>query len=937
MVMAQTMKAQLTLLAALSSLAFGGQSIQLSTQSVTGAVPAQPIANSWRVEFSMHDWDANASSGHPYQADAVGLDIQILNLGGGDIRLQLFSRTATLGYNSPCQIVGLGPGGAGGGGSIYANRFLTVRFQQDAAGLVDHCQAWDINGNKVWDQDYAFASLTGANSGGAVTASTGQNLSTAYFRIYTCTVSTTARPPVTADTNTCALLHWKFDGSLGDASGHGYNGQISGGNAFYVATPGQNLVVPVLQTLNAPPWGNTVSFRAGFPGQLDGRASYSQADGSADVQCFWQVLSGPTALFWDNHSSCTPTVQGLIFGDYNFELVVTDVNGHTASVTQDIGAVATDANGVVVNANPLVDALLGPMMAFGKNPWGYQDYWAMHATTLRAADYAAPVVSLGQSYPGWSTNGKPQWESPGQGTVSYFWNCQGSPISFPCAGPGTTLHGAITPSSTSVTVNDATLIDTSELPTRILIYDRTNWDELRVCSAAGNTLNLCYDPSVLPRHSFADGTNVYQSKVTGSGTKFLTDPTAPVCPTGAPALPGAATYSAGTVAVAAGSATLTGAGTNWTPANGVIPTLFVQIPATHGGLPFVFIAQIQSITDPSHITLTRPFPSDADTAGGLTYAILPASRTIVLHYPHALDSTGEGLMMFGTTGCESEDAVYLNPFGFGLGNSFSAGHDVPGLDGRHFTGEQYAVTDTNGWVNESSTGGINFYGEDLAHWALYFRSGLNIAKSAAQAISNYWIHSPFANPDGNGFPRLFLGGGGVGAFVSKLLDPASNVSWSDLRGYAGMGLYMANGVSANGCNSWDDTRDTGWAYAWLILAAIYDPDTSSTAAPGGIPWRTYWQNALATMQSNDTNCERADHSWSNGFYWNSYTGPLTLTQGSTAVTGSNIPSSVCAGTATGTASVTNGSSSISALSGSFPAAPGVLVITGTLGGNPFTG
>src|SRR5579885_2233519 len=138
---------------------------------------------------------------------------------------------------------------------------------------------------------------------------------------------------------------------------------------------------------------------------------------------------------------------------------------------------------------PLVDALLGPMMAFGKNPWGYQDYWAMHATTLRAADYAAPVVSLGQSYPGWSTNGKPQWESPGQGTVSYFWNCQGSPISFPCAGPGTTLHGAITPSSTSVTVNDATLIDTSELPTRILIYDRTNWDELRVCSAAGNTLN----------------------------------------------------------------------------------------------------------------------------------------------------------------------------------------------------------------------------------------------------------------------------------------------------------------------------------------------------------------------------------------------------------------------------------------------------------------
>ena len=389
---------------------------------------------------------------------------------------------------------------------------------------------------------------------------------------------------------------------------------------------------------------------------------------------------------------------------------------------------------------------------------------------------------------------------------------------------------------------------------------------------------------------------------------------------------------------------MTGSGTNWTTANGVIAGDFVQVNATHGGTAFTFMAQISSVTSTSGVTLSRPFPSDADIASGLTYYIMPASRTVVLHYKNqytdpTYDPIGDSMLMFGTTGCESETAVYINPLSFGLGNSFAGGHDITVLDGQHFTGVQYSITDTTGWVNQSGTGGINFYGEDLAHWALYFRSGLNIAKSAAQAISNYWLHSPWANPDGNGYPRLFLGGGGVGAFTSKLLDPSSLVSWSNLRGYAAMGVAMANGVSTYGCNAYDDTRDSGWAYAWLILAAIYDPDTTSTSAPGGIPWRTYWQNALPTMQANDTNCERADHSWANGFYFNNLGPQISLTNNSTAGTGTNIATAACAGLATGGGSIGAESSMLTISSGSLPATNGgnTLVITGTMGGQPFTG
>jgi hypothetical protein len=37
-----------------------------------------------------------------------------------------------------------------------------------------------------------------------------------------------SRPPVTAD-NSNTLLNWRFDGSLADASGNGYNAAMAGG------------------------------------------------------------------------------------------------------------------------------------------------------------------------------------------------------------------------------------------------------------------------------------------------------------------------------------------------------------------------------------------------------------------------------------------------------------------------------------------------------------------------------------------------------------------------------------------------------------------------------------------------------------------------------------------------------------------------------------
>ena len=379
---------------------------------------------------------------------------------------------------------------------------------------------------------------------------------------------------------------------------------------------------------------------------------------------------------------------------------------------------------------------------------------------------------------------------------------------------------------------------------------------------------------------------------------------------------------------------------------------YIRVPATHaGGSPFVFVAKIAAVTGGS-LTLARAYPIDADTAPGLVYNIMLAQRTIVLRYPHAVDPSGPGELTWGTSDCESDTATYLNPFG--AYNTVGSAHDIPALNGRGLDGilvnpssctgcGVYGVTDSSGWVNQSSAGGISFYGESLAHRALYFRSGLNSALTAANYIADYWIKSPFGNADGSGTPRLFLGGEGIGAFVHAIVDNVPSL-WPDLRGYANLGVQMVNGFYNGGalnCNTYDDTRDSGYAFAWLILASIYDPDTTSTAAPGGIPWRTYWQNQLPHMLAIDTGCEsqvatgNAAHSWANGFLFNNNIYPqITVTNGSATATGAGIPATLCEGTASGTATVTNGSSILTILSGTLPQGSDTtsIFLTGTTGG-----
>ncbi len=704
-----------------------------------------------------------------------------------------------------------------------------------------------------------------------------------------------SRPPVTADTGDWTEL--KFDGNLRDSSGNGH--QLGGFGATYVATPNRTAFA-LPKTMGAPSWSNWVSLRAGYPAQLDGTASYSLADASPSVTYFWQQVSGPSQLLFADRTSATPTVTGLVFGTYEFSLKVTDAAGNTSTATLDVGAVATDDNGVVINSDPNVDKIFGPMIAFGRNPWGFADERALAATNLRYAAYKAQNLN------------PPSWETALGGTVSY----QFSGFN----GPRVASLAAAIPDgqAMSFSVPDASGIDLTSLPTRVLIgpyYGQR--EDVRICGTSAKTgpavLTVCYDgrgqanpqgDSYKTRaQAWAAGTNIFQMRVKGSATNFLLR----VCPAGAgPA--GPVVYNTGSITLSPGSAGVSGSGTNWTSAAGITANnVIVRVNAKHGGAPFVFYAYMTVLNDSSHLTMSRAFPVDADP-GTFPYALISAeSLFATLHYTRNGTDSSDAQTFGYTAGCESATDMYL--YGF---------HDLGSVNPGPQTGKQYSYMNGLGYA---SAFGVNFYGEDLAHRALYYRSGWNVALQAARAMGDYYVRSPVvAGGDVGGIPLLY-GGGVIGGFASAILDSGhpGATQWADLRG-----LARSGSIGALGCNVMD-TRDSSYLSSFLALAAVFDPDPTQQAK---------WSTSLNALYNREMNCKRSDNSWAHGFLWGQQFGPLNMTNGSATVTGTNLPQGMCFGVSSGQVFLVNGSAQAIPGLGSF--VPGnKIVVSATLNGAPY--
>ena len=595
----------LLLCALLAGTAFAGQSLVL-TPSISGTSVVDPNLaqnQSWRLEFQIHNWTLPApgsTNAKIFQLTGIGSNVFLY----GDGRIALEDDRDAIAQQQPCFVSTVGITNA------------LVRFQRDLSTMRAVCEIWNYDGTGYNSQTVNITSTnTWTSSGGSIGG--GTTLSLGFLRVFTTLVAPGSRPPTTADGGNWTEL--KFDGNLNDASGHGHTASIPG--ASYMATPNQG-VTAFPKTQGAPAWSTWTSLRAGYPSRLDGTASYSLADGSSSVSYLWRQVNGPTTVNWDDRTLATPTVSGLVFGSYGFSLKATDVAGNSAIGTLQAGAVAYDDNGVVISSDPNVPKIFGPQIAFGQNPWGWEDERNLYAVGAQTAL--------------WANAYDPTWATPGQGTISYPFSGKGFA---PGGIPGTTITGAILATDTSIPIADASRLSLTSLPTWIFIGTAYNTVELiRICATTATsgpaTLTVCYDGRgvsgnldgrgdayALPAQAWPSGTTVGEFRIQGTGTLFATDANRPICPAGVPGPQGAVKYSTGTLTLVAGSTTVVGSGSSWTNGNGVQPGGFIRVAATHAsGISFVFWAQIVTVTDTTHLVLNRPAPTGVD-ATAFSYKI----------------------------------------------------------------------------------------------------------------------------------------------------------------------------------------------------------------------------------------------------------------------------------------------------------------------------
>jgi hypothetical protein len=244
---------------------------------------------------------------------------------------------------------------------------VLVRVQRDPANSRYTWELWNTTGGGYLLQTPPVSSFSTLSWAGLnIIVSSGKM---DFLRWFSSTVPLGTSVPAVGVTGD--LGDWEFEGNLSDSSGHGLN--MSDSLATYATTP----VYP--PTCSA---GNQVSFRAGYPGQLDATAS-SALDGGVGLSYVWQQLAGP-AVIWSRkirlglptvgaQTVSQPTITGLVAGSYTFQLTVKDSSGQSSVCTVNDGAVVTDDHDVVITNLPAVDTLLGPMVRYGANPWPWFD------------------------------------------------------------------------------------------------------------------------------------------------------------------------------------------------------------------------------------------------------------------------------------------------------------------------------------------------------------------------------------------------------------------------------------------------------------------------------------------------------------------------------------------------------------------------------------
>ncbi len=275
---------------------------------------------------------------------------------------------------------------------------IVVRYQRDPSANLHMIEIWNADGS-----GYASTNVELHESVDPWTETANVNYLCAYgaayyfrggiawLRIYTTPATAGALPNPGGRGD---FLSLEFEGNLKDSSGRNWNYILSSGSASYVSSP------------DYPPTahaGADVTARAGAVLTLNG--SGFSAEGSS-LTYVWQQVRGPSSAIMANRSVASPSVSGLVAGEYEFRLTVTDPAGRQASDTVAAGVVAADDEGRVLIPDERVATLFGPMLMLGRSPWPWFDDRHRY---------------LADAFGGWLSsdpNRIDDWNAPLSGTIS---------------------------------------------------------------------------------------------------------------------------------------------------------------------------------------------------------------------------------------------------------------------------------------------------------------------------------------------------------------------------------------------------------------------------------------------------------------------------------------------------------------------------------------
>jgi hypothetical protein len=374
---------------------FAAQSVALQpgvtgNYTIPSAAPFTTVG-SFRLEFRVHGW--SQASAWTRLMSVPYFDVRFA-AGTDDLNVHDWLDTFDYGHSNAISV------------KITGRSDFFVRFQRDTAAKKMILEVWNADGGDyvVRTQDIdaiVLGPITGAQGiGGAQT-----NARLAYFRWYSGTAPTGGAPMSSSPGD---LGNWEFEGNGLDSSPHHLNIQFSGSQPVYEASP---VILPVANA------GADRTVRAGYPASLEATGSFAESV----LVYLWQQLAGPTSAQWSDRTSPTPTVSGLIAGNYTFQVTITDIAGHSDADTVEVGAVATLDNGFVITGNPAADVVFGPMLIMGSSPWpwfddrqrvfgdafgnwlltdgAFHDQWNdAQAGTISVTNGSATVTGLGTSF-----------------------------------------------------------------------------------------------------------------------------------------------------------------------------------------------------------------------------------------------------------------------------------------------------------------------------------------------------------------------------------------------------------------------------------------------------------------------------------------------------------------------------------------------------------